>query len=83
MMRPNAKAEKVYLYPKPCTSEIQVSQANPYDLIGMWVEPTARGSGVATQLVEAVKPHAIEQGHDRVFLDVSPDNARASHFYLN
>ncbi|MFW0755268.1 GNAT family N-acetyltransferase [Pseudomonas sp. H11T01] len=60
-----------------------VSQANRYNLIGMWVEPAARGSGVATQLVEAVKSHAIEHGHDCVFLDVSPDNARASYFYLN
>ncbi|MBK5541589.1 GNAT family N-acetyltransferase [Pseudomonas sp. TH05] len=60
-----------------------VSGANRYNLIGMWVEPTARGSGVAAQLVEAVKSRAIEKGHDHVFLDVSPDNARASNFYLN
>jgi GNAT superfamily N-acetyltransferase len=53
-----------------------VSQANRYNLIGMWVEPAARGSGVATQLVEAVKSRAIGKGHDRVFLDVSADNAR-------
>lgn len=59
-----------------------VSQANRYNLIGMWVEPAARGSGVATQLVEAVKSRAIEKGRDCVFLDVSPDNARASNFYL-
>jgi ribosomal protein S18 acetylase RimI-like enzyme len=37
---------------------------------------------VAAQLVEAVKSRAIGKGHDRVFLDVSPDNARASNFYL-
>ncbi|KAA0980544.1 GNAT family N-acetyltransferase [Pseudomonas sp. ANT_H12B] len=60
-----------------------VSQANRYNLIGMWVEPEARGSGVATRLVEAVKARATARGHDRVFLDVSPDNARASNFYLN
>ncbi|MNG28850.1 putative acetyltransferase [compost metagenome] len=48
----------------------------------MWVEPSARGSGVATQLVETVKSRAIGKGHDRIFLDVSPDNARASNFYL-
>lgn len=59
-----------------------VSQANRYNLIGMWIEPAARGSGVATQLVEAVKSRAIEKGHERVFLDVSADNARASNFYL-
>ncbi|KAB0495778.1 GNAT family N-acetyltransferase [Pseudomonas vancouverensis] len=59
-----------------------VSNANRYNLIGMWVEPAARGSSAATQLVEAVKARAMEKGFDRVFLDVSPDNARASNFYL-
>jgi GrpB-like predicted nucleotidyltransferase (UPF0157 family)/ribosomal protein S18 acetylase RimI-like enzyme len=59
-----------------------VSQANRYNLIGMWVEPAERGSGMATQLVEAVKSRAIRKGHDRVFLDVSADNTRASNFYL-
>ncbi|WP_268799679.1 GNAT family N-acetyltransferase [Pseudomonas huanghezhanensis] len=59
-----------------------VSIANRYTLIGMWVEPAARGSGVAVQLVDAVKARAMGKGFDRVFLDVSPDNARASNFYL-
>ncbi|WP_178117435.1 MULTISPECIES: GNAT family N-acetyltransferase [unclassified Pseudomonas] len=59
-----------------------VSQANRFNLIGMWVEPAARGSGVAARLVEAVKSLAMEKGHERVYLDVSPDNARAANFYL-
>ncbi|VVO76626.1 hypothetical protein PS903_01545 [Pseudomonas fluorescens] len=59
-----------------------VSSANRCNLIGMWIEASARGSGVAAQLVEAVKAHAMARGFDGVFLDVSPDNARASHFYL-
>lgn len=59
-----------------------VSDTHRYNLIGMWIEPSARGSGVASRLVEAVKRRAIEKGHDRVFLDVSPDNTRAAHFYL-
>lgn len=59
-----------------------VSSANRFNLIGMWVEPAARGSGAAAQLVEAVKARATVKGFDRVFLDVSPDNARASNFYL-
>lgn len=37
---------------------------------------------MATQLVEAVKARALEKGFDRVYLDVSPDNARAANFYL-
>lgn len=59
-----------------------VSQANRYNLIGMWVERDTRGSGVAHQLVAAVKSRAIGRGFDRVFLDVSPDNVRAASFYL-
>lgn len=59
-----------------------VSNGQRCNLIGMWIEPAARGSGVATQLVNVVKARAIAQGFDRVFLDVSPDNARACHFYL-
>lgn len=52
-----------------------VSQANRFNLIGMWVEPAARGSGVVARLVEAVKTRSMEKGHDRVYLDVSPDLA--------
>ncbi|WP_420232495.1 GNAT family N-acetyltransferase [Pseudomonas sp. ABY48] len=59
-----------------------VSSANRYNLIGMWIEAPARGSGVAAQLVEAVKARAMAQGFEGVFLDASPDNARASNFYL-
>jgi RimJ/RimL family protein N-acetyltransferase len=59
-----------------------ISQTNRYNLIGMWVEPDVRGSGIASRLVEAVKSRALQKLHDRVFLDVSPDNARAANFYL-
>ena len=59
-----------------------VSGANRYNLIGMWIEASARGSGVAAQLVDAVKARALAQGFDGVFLDVSPENARAAYFYL-
>lgn len=59
-----------------------LSSANRYSLIGMWVEPAARGSGVATQLVAAVKSRALEKGHDRVFLEVSSVSIRALNFYL-
>jgi ribosomal protein S18 acetylase RimI-like enzyme len=58
-----------------------VSQAKRYNLIGMWVAPPARGSGAAAGLVDAVKSHAARQGHERVFLDVAPENTRAARFY--
>jgi ribosomal protein S18 acetylase RimI-like enzyme len=60
-----------------------VSQKKRYNLIGMWVAPPARGSGAAAQLVDAVKSHAVQQGYDRVFLDVAPENLRAARFYQN
>ncbi|MFJ2318774.1 GNAT family N-acetyltransferase [Pseudomonas sp. NPDC087817] len=59
-----------------------VSDSQRFNLIGMWVEPAARGSVAATRLVDAVKARATQRGFDRVFLDVSPDNARAANFYL-
>ena len=59
-----------------------VSGANRFNLIGMWVAPALRGSGVASRLVGAVKSCALEQGYEQVYLDVAPDNARAASFYL-
>lgn len=59
-----------------------ISRSNRYNLIGMWVAPQARGSGIASRLVEAVKIRAIQKGHERIFLDVAPDNVRAANFYL-
>lgn len=59
-----------------------VSAAGEFNLIAMWVEPAHRGSGAAAALVEAMKAHALAQGHRRVVLDVSPDNQRAAAFYL-
>jgi ribosomal protein S18 acetylase RimI-like enzyme len=58
-----------------------VSAAQRYNLIAMWVAHHVRGSGVAAQLVDAVKSAAAAQGHDRVFLDVAPGNRRAASFY--
>ena len=59
-----------------------LSDQGRYNLIGMWVDASARGSGIASQLVDAVKTRALEQSHGRVFLDVAPDNHRAANFYL-
>lgn len=59
-----------------------VSATGEFNLIAMWVQPAHRGSGAAAALVEAIKAHALAQGHRRVVLDVSPDNQRAAAFYL-
>lgn len=58
-----------------------LDEANRYNLIAMWVEPESRQSGVAEYLVNAVKSDAISTGLKQVFLDVSPDNLKASRFY--
>jgi ribosomal protein S18 acetylase RimI-like enzyme len=51
------------------------------NLIAMWVAPALRGTPTATQLVDAVKAHAIAQQCRRIVLEVAPTNARASAFY--
>jgi ribosomal protein S18 acetylase RimI-like enzyme len=52
-----------------------------YQLIALWLAPLLRGSGVAAQLVAAVKARALHQGHRQVHLQVAADNARALSFY--
>lgn len=58
-----------------------VDQTDRYNLIAMWVEPESRELGVAKSLVNAVKSDATSRGFKQVFLDVSPDNVKASRFY--
>lgn len=58
-----------------------VDRASRFNLIGMWIKPEFRGSGVAERLVNAVKACAINMGYRRVILGVSPANPRASRFY--
>jgi len=52
-----------------------------YELIAMWVEPAARGAGVADALVAAVKARAVELGLEALYLEVAPQNTRAVQFY--
>ena len=59
-----------------------VDQTERYNLIAMWVGSGARGLGFADHLVNAVKSDSIKRGFKQVFLDVSPDNSRASRFYM-
>lgn len=57
------------------------AEAGRFNLIGLWLEPGARGYGLATRLVSAVKARVVEQGHERVFLDVAPENVQAVRLY--
>ena len=50
-------------------------------LVGMWVAPGLRGSGVARMLVERVLAWAREHGRTRVLLSVEAGNDRAARLY--
>jgi len=50
-------------------------------LVGMWVAPDLRGTGVARELVERVVEWSREHGRARVVLSVEGDNARAVRLY--
>ena len=50
-------------------------------LWGMWLEPTARGTGLAASLVQAVSDWAAARGARRLRLGVVSDGAGAIRFY--
>jgi len=52
-----------------------------WQLVGMWVDPRARGLGVADVLVEAVAGHARAEGAASLVLWVTELNGRAGSFY--
>ncbi len=52
-----------------------------WQLVGMWVDPKARGTGVAGTLVETVAGHAAARGADALVLWVTEINDRARAFY--
>ena len=58
-----------------------VDDAGRFHLIAMWVAPAARGTGAAGRLVDAVLARARARGHERVVLDVAPDNLPACALY--
>jgi ribosomal protein S18 acetylase RimI-like enzyme len=58
-----------------------LSRTSELELIAMWVKPEHRAAAVAAGLVGAIKKRAVEQGHARVVLAVSPSNERAAAFY--
>ena len=49
--------------------------------LGMWVATVARGTDVATLLVDAALAEAPACGWTRVLLDVAHENGRARSFY--
>lgn len=51
------------------------------ELISMWVDPAARGRGVAAALIRAVATWAASAGADTLELSVMPDNATARRTY--
>jgi ribosomal protein S18 acetylase RimI-like enzyme len=50
-------------------------------LVGMWVDPAARGRGVGERLVRTVVAWAAEEGLSRVLLEVAHENAAARSLY--
>ncbi len=52
-----------------------------WQLVGMWVAPQARGTGIAGSLVEEVAGHAASQGAAVLVLWVTEVNDRARAFY--
>lgn len=54
---------------------------NEREIVSMWVDASARGSGVAGQLVEAVKAWAVEDAGEALRLWVADGNERARRFY--
>jgi len=50
------------------------------ELFGLWVAPGARGTGVATQLVQACADAARQQGRSHLAYWVGADNGRAVAF---
>lgn len=51
------------------------------ELWGLWVEPDARGTGLAEQLVEAVVAWARAQGASRIALQVADKDGPAARLY--
>lgn len=51
-------------------------------VVGVYVDPSVRGSGAIDALLDACADYARGRGFDRLFLDVHVDNHRAHGAYL-
>lgn len=51
------------------------------EIVSMWVEPAARGTGVADELLQSVIAWAEQEGADGICLAVAEGNDRARRFY--
>jgi len=60
---------------------VQADEPPAVYLIGMWVDPARRGTGLGEALVQAVLDWALAQGVRRVELDVVETNAPAIALY--
>lgn len=67
--------------PVGMASGVPAEAAGRAELISMWVDPAARGRGVASALIDEVVAWAIRARFDVLGLSVMPDNARAVAVY--
>ncbi|CAM3982180.1 GNAT family N-acetyltransferase [Helcobacillus massiliensis] len=65
---------------EPYTDEHDLP-ADAVNIVGMYVSPSARGSGVSTRLMQAAADLARDRGRPVLMLDVSSGAARAIRFY--
>jgi GNAT superfamily N-acetyltransferase len=66
---------------KPDNPAEEFSVPGAWQLVGMWVSPAARGTGVASRLVDAIGEHARSAGAPALTLWVTQVNGRALAFY--
>lgn len=59
-----------------------VRTGSRFMVVGVFVDPVARGTGAIDDLLDACAAHASRNGHERLYLDVHVDNARARAAYV-